>query len=292
MKYATSGAFRNALNAHLRQIINTNGGDLARLQRRVAYERFLARIFAHHGSTWVLKGGYSLELRLGGRARSTKDLDFNAPSSSTEPLIEEVRDAADLDLNDHFHFTVAEPQRGELQGPPEGGQRFRVTAYLNGAQAFAVFLVDVGQGDKLTNPPEILSPQVDLTFAGLSQPVLYSYPLPEHFAEKLHAYTRPRPQDSHTRVKDLLDISLLTRDLGLRPSPAVATVVRDVFIRYHSHDLPPPTELREPPPAWRTPFQAMATEIGHDVTDSEAAFHDLVRFMTALLPQGVLGITT
>ena len=78
MKYASARAFRSALNDRLREQAGA-GEDLARLQRQLAYERFLTRLFRLVGEAWVLKGGYALELRLGGRARATKDLDFNAP---------------------------------------------------------------------------------------------------------------------------------------------------------------------------------------------------------------------
>ncbi|WP_102124645.1 nucleotidyl transferase AbiEii/AbiGii toxin family protein [Deinococcus planocerae] len=92
---------------------------LARLQRRLAYERFLARLFSVVGDTWVLKGGYALELRLGGRARATKDLDFHA-SGDTE-LLDTLQEAAEADLDDHFRFVVQPPERGTLGGPEVHG---------------------------------------------------------------------------------------------------------------------------------------------------------------------------
>jgi predicted nucleotidyltransferase component of viral defense system len=79
MTYTTAKAFRQALNDRLSVIAKRDGLDLSRLQRRVAFERFLARVFQHAEHDFILKGGYALELRLGGKARATIDLDFAAP---------------------------------------------------------------------------------------------------------------------------------------------------------------------------------------------------------------------
>lgn len=212
MNYATPKAFRNAVTARLQQQARASGLDLTRLQRRLAYERFPARLVQTHGDAWVLKGGYALELRLDGRARATKDIDFNVPSRTGSELLDDLQDAAELDLGDHFRYTVESPAQGELAGPPEGGARYRIKAYLDGLQPYTTFLIDVGHGDLRLNPSAPLPARIDLAFAGIDPPSFFTYPLPEYFAEKLHAYTRPRPGDGRTRVKDLVDLSLITRD--------------------------------------------------------------------------------
>lgn len=281
MKYKTAPAFRRALDDRLRADASP-GEDLARLQRRVAYERFLARLFALASDRWVLKGGYALELRLGGRARATKDLDFNAPPGSPQAWLEELRDAADLDLGDFFSFVIEDVRRGDLHGPPEGGQRFRVRADLPGGKAYATFLVDVGHGDVLHGPPDALSARVDLAFAELPGATFATYPLGDHFAEKLHALTRPRASGPNTRVKDLVDLSLLTLDLGLTPSTTLLATVRSVFERYGTHPLPAPNDLAPPPPEWTAPFEAMTRELEHPVTDASDAHARLVAFLVRL----------
>lgn len=161
MNYATAKAFRNAVTARLQVQARASGLDLTRLQRRLAYERFLARLFQQHGDAWVLKGGYALELRLDGRARATKDIDFNAPARTSGELLDDLQDAAEVDLGDHFRYTVERPSQGELSGPPEGGARFRIKAYLGGLQPYTTFLIDVGHGDLLLNLPEALPARID-----------------------------------------------------------------------------------------------------------------------------------
>jgi hypothetical protein len=78
VKYATPQAFERALSDRLKRQAAEEGVDLDRLRKRVAFERFLARLFDRDPTRWVLKGGYALELRLVGRARATKSTFQNA----------------------------------------------------------------------------------------------------------------------------------------------------------------------------------------------------------------------
>src|SRR5574340_1512418 len=75
--YQTARAFRAALEERLKRIAREQHTDLMRLRRQVAFDRLLARLFATPDVPWTLKGGYTFELRLGGRARATKDLDLS-----------------------------------------------------------------------------------------------------------------------------------------------------------------------------------------------------------------------
>ena len=76
MKYRTAAAFRTALEARLKAE-QRDGVGISRLRKRVVFERLLARLQAVAPGAWVLKGGFALELRLGGSARTTKDVDID-----------------------------------------------------------------------------------------------------------------------------------------------------------------------------------------------------------------------
>jgi hypothetical protein len=76
VKYETAEAFRTALEQRLKNEAQATGMALIRLRKRVAFERFLARLATSASSGWVLKGAFALELRLGLRARTTKDIDL------------------------------------------------------------------------------------------------------------------------------------------------------------------------------------------------------------------------
>jgi hypothetical protein len=76
VKYQTAEAFRTALEQRLKNEAEESGVALMRLRKRVAFERFLARLAASESGGWVLKGAFALELRLGIRTRTTKDIDL------------------------------------------------------------------------------------------------------------------------------------------------------------------------------------------------------------------------
>ena len=78
MRYASGSAFRRALEERLRTRSLDTGVPLVRLRKTVAFDRFLARIAAGPLTTWVLKGGFLMQLRIGDRARTTKDIDLLA----------------------------------------------------------------------------------------------------------------------------------------------------------------------------------------------------------------------
>jgi hypothetical protein len=161
--YDTPQAFRAALETRLRNMAQQGGIDLQRLQRRVAFERLLARLFSGDDPPWLLKGGYALELRFRDRARSTLDLDLSVPDPArlaspslghTENQIdaqvrEQVQIAAERDLGDGFQLRVRLSKRADLPG---GGIRFAVEARLAG-RVFARFHLDMGLGVRyLTRP--------------------------------------------------------------------------------------------------------------------------------------------
>ncbi len=76
MRYASAAAFRTGLEARLLNQSRETGVSLGRLRRGVVFERLLARLARSGEDGWVLKGGMALEIRMGGRARATKDLDL------------------------------------------------------------------------------------------------------------------------------------------------------------------------------------------------------------------------
>lgn len=280
MKYKTAAAFRRALTDRLNERASRTGLAPNRLRKQVAFERFLARLFLQGDETWMLKGGYALELRFPGHSRTTRDLDLNIPPPPIADLLDALQRAAATDLGDHFEFILTAPTvRGDqvappLTGPPLGGYRFHVEARLDG-RSFDRFPLDVGQGDVTVREPDLVAGQSDVAFADLETPMLPVYPLEDHFAEKLHAYTTPRENPS--RVKDLVDM-LLVIDVGLRPSALLRKSIDDTFDRYSRHPIP--ETLPVPPASWRGPFAALAAEVGLATQSTDEAYDRLDRFMS------------
>ena len=121
-------AFRRSLEDRLRGEAERRGVPMATLRTKLLMERLLARLFSRADAPWLLKGGYTFELRYRPRARATKDIDLSVPAerkAALSTVVDELRRAAELDLDDFLVFELGDPQR-ELQGPPAGGARVPV----------------------------------------------------------------------------------------------------------------------------------------------------------------------
>ena len=140
VRYETANAFRTALEQRLKNEAQATGVALLRLRKRVAFERFLARLATSESGGWVLKGAFALELRLGLRARTTKDIDLGR-ADDEEAATEHLNAATGVDLGDFFDFEV---RRTPALDAATGfhAVRYTVRADLDGRR-FEQFPVDV-----------------------------------------------------------------------------------------------------------------------------------------------------
>ncbi len=277
MRYATAPNFRTALEERIRQIAGRDGSAIQRIRKRVAFERFLARLQAPPDSPWFLKGAFALDLRFGERARTTKDLDLGIylslrgdPGPGPEEIAKLLRKAAEYSLDDFFVFTV--PGEGEeiLQEPDAPAYRFTVQGWLAG-RLFESFKVDVGTGLQLVTPVEEIPESDILTFAGIVPRRFRAISLAQQFAEKVHAMTRTWEDRENTRVKDLVDLTLILESNP--PEPKMARVALErIFEGRDTHRLP--TVIPDPPPTWPGSYRALASEIGlaHVVMEDATEF--------------------
>ncbi|MGO9436104.1 MAG: nucleotidyl transferase AbiEii/AbiGii toxin family protein [Terracidiphilus sp.] len=284
--YATAAAFRTALEERLKNLSRAEQVDINRLRRQVAFDRFLARLFRDDGTPWALKGGYALELRFKA-ARSTIDIDLAlqrvVAAAEDGAVVGEIRDmlqiAADVSLDDWFEYMIGPPVL-DLTAAPYGGARYSVETRMDG-RVFAKFHLDAGIGDVVIPPLETVECHDWLGFAGIKQPCVRMISREQQYAEKIHAYTLPR-SSLNTRVKDLVDLALLTGDNRLDRAKAFAAL-RLTFERRNTHALP--TGLNAPPEEWQTPFQVLIEECGLQ-TDIAAAFEKVRTLFEKVLASG------
>lgn len=272
-RFKSATDFRKSLEARLKGISAKTGEDLQRIRRKVTFDRFLARIFASENSTsnFLLKGGYAMELRFD-TARATKDIDltylgrFNGDVEKAieAQILEELRIIARLDLEDFFVYQIGESQL-DLDNAPYGGARYPVVSLIDG-RSFVNFKMDVGL-DILVNHVENIKGHDWLDFCQVSAPEFPMITIEQQFAEKLHAYTLPRDGKLNSRVKDLIDIVLLTnkRSFDLR---VCKEATNTVFKVRATHLLP--ENLLPPPKEWEQPYQRMAQECSIDLSISGA----------------------
>lgn len=260
--YRSAAAFRRALEDRLQDIARKEATDLQRIRREVAFDRLLVRLFrGEHPdrSPWALKGGYAMELRIQS-ARSTKDIDLTfrvtGPGDiANDALLQRLQETAAMEIGDFFVYVIAQPI-ADLEAAPYGGSRFPVEARLDG-RAFVRFHLDVGIGDAVMEPLEAIKGRDWLQFAGIPNESIYMIPREQQFAEKLHAYTLPRPGAVNSRVRDLVDLFLLIRSDTLQSTRA-AQALAITFARRKTHVLP--DVLPVPPDDWEQPFHALAQE--------------------------------
>jgi Nucleotidyl transferase AbiEii toxin, Type IV TA system len=76
---------------------------------------------------------------------------------------------------------------------------------------FARFHVDIGIGDEVMEPVEVVEGRDWLGSGGIAPPSLPIISREQQLAEKLHAYSLPHEDRVNTRTKDLIDMLLLIR---------------------------------------------------------------------------------
>ena len=256
MRYRNPAAFRQALEARLNAAAREGGRPIGRARKLVAFTRLLARLKHVAPEGWALKGGFALELRLGARARATRDVDLDWTGSiheATEALVS----AAALDLGDYFEFQVERTR--DLPETDGGGVRFKADAYLAG-RLFEQLVIDVGIPLTPPSPTERLAVSDLLAFAEVVAPSIPAVRLERHLAEKLHAYTRRYGVGRESsRPKDLIDMVLI-RELAEFEFGRLRAALVEVFDARATHDLP--TSLPSPPESWGRPYAALAREVG------------------------------
>jgi len=278
VKYTSAAAFRQALEQRLKNEAASTGLGLARLRKRVAFELFLRRLLAVAPDRWVLKGALALDFRLTATTRPTKDIDLGRDDDEAAATLD-ITAAQQLALDDFFTFAAT--RTDELDDTDEfSAVRFHVTAQLAG-RTFEQFLVDIGFSDTISWTPDTIHSSALLSFAGIAPLALPAIPLPQHLAEKVHAYTRTYGDQGRpsTRPKDLIDI-LLIESAATIPADALRSALQNTFAERARQPLP--ASLPPPPAAWADPYKRLADTVNVEA-DLSAAFARAAAFLDPVL---------
>jgi nucleotidyltransferase AbiEii toxin of type IV toxin-antitoxin system len=282
MAYESPAALRQALETRLGNRSRESGIDLERLRRRAAFERLLVRLELGAPRRWIVKGGMALEIRLGDRARSTRDLDLalrDVPGDGSA-VRELLIDCLSVDREeDGFEFLVGEPTTITLDEAGRPGWRFPVESRMAGRRFANVRLDVVARDDEISKTQRVELPGV-LDFAGLERHDVEVVDPTQHFAEKAHAFTRTYGERPNTRVRDLPDMVLLIDD-GLEATPELFSIVSRLFEARAEPAMP--AELPDPPSFWHENYPAIATELDVSAQTLDEAMTLVQGFWTALL---------
>lgn len=262
-----TGRDAESLSHRIRNAAARDGIPPIRLRNRIAFQRILARLSLQEA--WALKGGFSLEVRLGLQARATKDLDLlklgEAPVSAIE-LQDLLDEALDVDLEDGFTFRVRVPRPVRVEDVEPSTWRVVVDVRYADDEFGATTIDIVPRPREAESSLESLL--IETVVVGEAFTV-QAIDVNRHAAEKLHAYSRLYAHDRpSSRVKDLVDIVLLA-DSGLLAPPRLGSALRAVF---RERDTELPDLLPRPPRDWIRTYAALADETGSDVADVDIAW--------------------
>jgi hypothetical protein len=280
VKYRTAAAFRQALEARLRNQVQQSGGRLSqvRLRKAVVFDRVLARLQQVAPGEWTLKGGLALDYRLGPSARMTRDMDL-AYREGSDAAIAAFIATQSVDLGDHFTFSIR--RTDELANLEGAAVRFHAQAALAG-RLFDQVTIDVSFSDPLDWPPETYSAPDLLEFADIAPHAVPILPLEQHIAEKVHAYTRGYGETGavpSSRVKDLIDLVLILSHTSPHAG-RLRAALHGIFEGRGTHPLP--TLLPPPPREWEIGYRELARDVALD-PELSAGFWRAAGFLSPIL---------
>jgi hypothetical protein len=248
--YGSPGAFRTALTDKLRDLATRSRWSLQQLQRQMAYDRLLERLYLVDEG-WIIKGATALLARDIG-VRGTIDIDVYR-EVAREIAERDLRRAAALDIGDWFRFEIGAPR----PVVNSGGVRLPVTA-LVGNTVWVQFHVDlVGTDLRMTGQPEDVPPLARVVMPDVEQHGYRAYPLVDHAADKVCAIIeRHGPTEApSTRFRDLVDLVAIVLAASVEAEPQMAALRSEAQRR----GLQPPERFAVPDRAlWESGYAAEA----------------------------------
>jgi hypothetical protein len=216
--YPSPKAFRGALTDRLKAIAEDGKWALPQLQRQIAYDRLLERLYLIDQG-WIVKGATALLARDLG-VRGTVDIDVYR-DVDVDVAVRELRQAAAHDIGDWFSFEV-----GAARAASDGGLRFPVKASI-GATPWASFHVDLAGSDvTVTGTPDDVPAMARVVMPDVEQRGYRVYPLVDHVAAKIAAtFDRyGKAEAASTRYKDLVDLVAITTAASVGADPQIAAL--------------------------------------------------------------------
>lgn len=205
---------------------------------------------------FLLKGGVAIELRVGGGARATKDVDlvfFGDPERLGEILDEDLAEP----------YSVFSFERQGVETRREGLFRQVDVKLLFRGRSWATVKLEVAQPDsQATDAEEVEAIPIDEF--GIEGPrMVRCLSLRYQIAQKLHAVTQRFEVGENERFRDLIDL-IICRDL-VADLAEVREACVDTFQARGLHAWPPSLEI---PDAWAELYMALAEEMNFPVADA------------------------
>lgn len=244
----------------------------SRLRREIAaiiLGQVLARVVDDEGKpVFLIKGGVAMSLRLGLRARATKDFDVACRIDKAEAL-ELLRDELAAGWGP-FRLAFAHDQPREIRDT--GAWRIDVKEGMHGG-TFSTVQLEIAEAEGEAGQ------QFDLQASRLLELDRLGFEAPERvplvtiaylIAQKLHACTDHSDLDrGNDRFRDLIDLQLIEHALDDQDTlDSTAAACREIFELRAKHDWPPTIEIVA---GWEQGYRKMAQGMNFSPDDVQEA---------------------
>lgn len=218
----------------------------------VSFAGALETVQADGGPRFLIKGGTSMELRLGAGARTTRDVDIIF-RGDPEEMLDSLEEAFETPYGG-FSFR----RKGEIEEIRDTGSRRLAIQVEFASSNWQTFQLEVAR-------PEIAEAEfvpvaisvADFKLDGPERVACLS--LRFQIAQKLHAVTERPPDRENLRFWDLIDLILLRELLGEDDLPSVREACVETFAYRRTHSWAPDLVV---PTSWATAYAAAIGEVG------------------------------
>jgi hypothetical protein len=228
----------------------------------------LDRVRDGEEARFLVKGGVSMELRLGLGARSTQDLDVVFRGMTVE-LLDALEEAFEHPYSG-FEFR----RKGEAQEIRDTGSKRLALAVSFQQRGWQTLTIEIGRPE--AEESDLVPSAISLADFKLDSPERVTcLSLRYQIAQKIHAVTEEpadgRPNLRHWDLIDLIPLrTLLEEDLW-----RVREACVQIFESRKTHSWPPDLLV---PDAWEQPYIAEAEELGFTPADVHEAAAEIRAF--------------
>ncbi len=238
----------------------------------VSFAGALETVSASEGPRFLIKGGTAMELRLGLRARTTKDVDV-VFRGEPDAMLEALEEAFEQPYGG-FSFR----RKGPVEDIREtGSRRLRVQVEFGG-RSWQTLQLEVARAEAAE--PELVPVAISIADFKLDGPdQVACLALRYQVAQKIHAVTEQPSDRANLRYWDLVDLILL-RDLLDSDLAATREACIETFGIRDTHSWPPRLAI---PDEWRGPYAATVEELGAELpAEVEAAAEEVRAFIASI----------
>lgn len=227
----------------------------------VSFAGVLDSVRADDGPRFLIKGGASMELRLGLRARTTRDVDM-VFRGAPEEMLASLEEAFAQPYGS-FSFR----RKGPIENIRETGSRRLFVQVGFAGKDWQTLQIEVAQPE--ATEPELVPVAIgiaDFKLDGLERVACLA--LRYQVAQKIHAVTEQPDGRTNHRYWDLIDLQLQRELLG-NDLVRVRQACVKTFAGRDLHSWPPELVI---PADWREPYAMVAAELQADLrVDVDAA---------------------